>query len=135
MWIAWTTVALRADAERLAADTVALGLAVCAQIDGPLVSHYLWQGRPERAEEFRICFKCLPAHRVPLENHVLATHPYDTPEWLVVAAAHVGEKYLSWAEANSTFQPFHSSQTTPLTPCPSTKVSKAPPASSSNATS
>lgn len=52
MWIAWTTVAHRSDAERLAADAVALGFAVCAQIDGPIVSHYLWQGRPERAEEF-----------------------------------------------------------------------------------
>ena len=135
MWIAWTTVTQRADAERLAADAVALGLASCAQIDGPIVSHYRWQGRPERAEEFRICFKFLPAQRAPLEKHLLAAHPYDTPEWIVVAAPHVGEKYLSWAVANSTFPPFHSSQPSLLTPCPSTKASKAPPASSSNATS
>jgi len=87
MWIAWTTVAQRADAERLAADAVARGLAACVQIDGPLVSHYRWQGKPERAEEFRLCFKCLPAQLAALETHVLATHPYDTPEWLVAHAA------------------------------------------------
>ena len=45
-----------------------------------------------------------------LEAQVLAGHPYDTPEWLVVRAEHVGEKYLSWAEANATFPPFHSFQ-------------------------
>lgn len=135
MWIAWTTVAHRADAERLAADAVAHGLAICAQIDGPIISHYRWEGRPERAEEFRICFKCLAPQRSALEKHVLTRHPYDTPEWIEVPAAHVGEKYLSWAEANSTVPPFHPSQPSLLTSCPSTKASKAPPASSSNATS
>ncbi len=110
MWIAWTTIALRADAERLAADTVARGLAVCVQIDGPIVSHYRWQGHAEHAEEFRLCFKCLAPQLATLEKHVLSAHPYETPEWLVVRAEHVGEKYLSWAEANSTFPPFHTSQ-------------------------
>ena len=110
MFIAWTTVATRAEAERLATDSVARGLAACVQIDGPIVSHYPWQGRAERAEEFRLCFKCRPTQLAALEAQVLAGHPYDTPEWLVVRAEHVGEKYLSWAEANSTFPPFHQSQ-------------------------
>ncbi len=110
MLIAWTSVATRADAERLARESVACGLAACVQIDGPIVSHYQWQGRAERAEEFRLCFKCRPAQLAALETQVLAGHPYDTPEWLVVRTEHVGEKYLSWAETNSTFPPFHSSQ-------------------------
>lgn len=101
MFIAWTTVATRADADRLAADLVARGLAACAQIDGPIVSHYRWEGRPERAEEFRLTLKFIPDHRAELEARLLAVHPYATPEWIVVAAAHVGEKYLSWANANS----------------------------------
>lgn len=110
MWIAWTTVATRPDAERLAAAAVAGGHAVCVQIDGPIVSHFRWEGRLERSEEFRLCFKCLPAQFGALETHVLAGHPYAAPEWLAVRVAHVGEKYLSWAEANSTFPPFHTSQ-------------------------
>lgn len=103
MWIAWTTVAQRADADRLAADAVARGLAACVQIEGPIVSHYRWEGRAERTEEFRLCFKCLPDQLPALATHVLGTHPYDTPEWVVVRAEHVGEKYLSWARGNSTF--------------------------------
>ena len=105
MLIAWTTVANRADADRLAAGAVAAGLAVCVQIDGPIVSHYHWEGRAERAEEFRLTFKLLPAHVVALEKHVLATHPYAIPEWIVVRAEHVGEKYLSWADPNSSTRP------------------------------
>lgn len=135
MWIAWTTVDARADADRLAAEAVARGLALCVQIDGPVVSHYRWEGRLERAEEFRLCFKALPDQLDRLEAFVLARHPYDTPEWLVTRAERVGEKYLSWAQANSTFPPFHPSQPSLLPPCRSTKASKAPPVSSSNATS
>lgn len=99
MFVAWTTVANRADADRLAATTVERGLAVCVQIDGPIASHYHWQGKVERSEEFRLAFKCLPARLADLEKFVLGAHPYDTPEWLVVRAERVGEKYLSWAEA------------------------------------
>jgi periplasmic divalent cation tolerance protein len=75
------------------------------QIDGPIASHYRWQGQVERTEEFRLSFKVLPGHLEPLESHVLSTHPYDTPEWVVVSAERVGEKYLSWARANSTTPP------------------------------
>ncbi len=105
MLIAWTTVATRADAERIAAEVIARNLAVCVQIDGPILSHYRWLGRAEREEEFRMCFKLLESHATALEQQVLASHPYDTPEWLVVRAEHVGEKYLSWANANSSTPP------------------------------
>ncbi len=110
MLLCWTTVATRDDADRLASDVITRGLAACVQIDGPITSHYRWQGQVERAEEFRLCFKVLPALLAPLEAHVLSHHPYATPEWIVVSAERVAEKYLSWAKANSTFPPFHTSQ-------------------------
>lgn len=105
MLLAWTTVASQADADRIAADVIARNLAVCVQIDAPVVSHYRWHGQDMREQEIRLCFKALPTHAAALEERVLAIHPYDTPEWLVVEAARVGEKYLSWAEANSTTPP------------------------------
>lgn len=105
MFIAWTTVADRADADRLATDAVNRNLSVCVQVEGPIVSHYRWQGHPERFEEFRLAFKCLSSHLAALEEYVLAAHPYETPEWLVVRAERVEEKYLSWAKANSSTPP------------------------------
>ncbi len=101
MFIAWTTVATRADADRLAADLVARGLAACVQVEGPVVSHYRWEGRLEHTEEFRLTLKFVADRRADLEARLFALHPYATPEWIVVAAAHVAEKYLSWANANS----------------------------------
>jgi len=105
VFVAWTTVAHREEAERIAADAIARNLSVCVQIDGPIVSHYRWQGRNERGEEYRLAFKCLESQLAALERHVLASHPYEVPEWLVIRADKVGEKYLSWAGANSTNPP------------------------------
>jgi periplasmic divalent cation tolerance protein len=102
MLIAWTTLATRDKAEELARAAIEQRLAACVQIDGPVTSHYVWQGRPERTEEFRLGFKFLPAQQKALEAWLFAHHPYDTPEWIVWRAESVGEKYLSWARANST---------------------------------
>ncbi len=109
MIIAWTTTEKRADAETLARGAVEHRLAVCAQVEGPITSHYHWEGKLETATEYRICFKCLPANAPALNAWVHARHPYSTPEWIEVAAESVGEKYLSWAMANSTTSPFPTS--------------------------
>jgi len=106
MFVAWTTTATRADADRLARGAVETRLAVCAQVDGPITSHYHWEGKLEQAEEFRIWFKYLPANASALSAWVHHHHPYATPQWIEVNAESVGEKYLSWAMANSTPRPF-----------------------------
>lgn len=105
MFIAWTTVATREDAERLAGGAVRQGFAVCVQIEGPIASHYVWEGQLERSEEFRLTCKVLPARLSALAEYVARHHPYTTPEWVVVRAETVGEKYLSWATANSSSPP------------------------------
>lgn len=105
MLIAWTTVSQRAEAERLATDIIDHRLAACVQIEGPVISCYRWEGKVERTKEFRLCLKFLPEQAAALAAWVQAHHPYDTPEWVVVRAVEVGEKYLSWARANSTNPP------------------------------
>lgn len=106
MLIAWTTVASRDAAEELARTAIERRLAVCVQVEGPIHSIYRWVGRIEQAEEYRLAFKFTAGQAAALEAHVLARHPYETPEWVVVQAQHVGEKYLSWAQANSNSSPF-----------------------------
>ncbi len=108
MFVAWTTTALRADADRLARGAVEQRYAVCAQVDGPVTSYYHWEGKLAQAEEFRVWFKYLPGNASALSTWVHAHHPFTTPEWIEVSAENVGEKYLSWAMANSTSAPFHS---------------------------
>jgi periplasmic divalent cation tolerance protein len=99
--IAWTTIGSAAEAEKLAAETIARGLAACVETTG-LVSHYRWQGRQERTEEVRLTFKFLEGQLAALEHFVLESHPYETPQWIVLKADHVSEKYLSWARPEAT---------------------------------
>jgi len=103
--VGWTTVGNHEDAERLAQGLVESRLAVCVQIDGPITSQYVWQGRVEKAEEFRLMIKFIPARAAAVETWILHHHPYETPEWLIVQAEYVAEKYLSWARSNCTSAP------------------------------
>ena len=105
MYIAWTTVGDKATAAALARRTVELQLAVCVQIEGPVTSIYRWNGRIEENPEYRLTFKCLESKLSALEEAVLGQHPYETPEWIVVRADRIGEKYLSWAKADFSTPP------------------------------
>jgi len=99
MLIATTTVATRPEADHLASAAIEQNLAVCAQVEGPIHSHFVWEGRKTVAEEWCITFKLLSEHAAALSAYVHGAHPYETPQWLVVKAEQVGEKYLSWARA------------------------------------
>ena len=110
MYVAWTTVSTRPDADALSAEIIRRGLAVCVQVDGPVISHYHWEGKPERSEEFRLTLKFLPSQLSDLERYVLSSHPYSVPEWIVIQTVLVGEKYLSWAIADRSNLPFSNSQ-------------------------
>jgi len=107
MKVAWTTVATAREAEQLARELVTAGLAVCVQVEGPVRSHYNWEGKVESAEEHRLTLKCLDEQLPALEAAVLARHPYSVPEWIVVDACRVGEKYLSWAGSGRQSRPFN----------------------------
>jgi periplasmic divalent cation tolerance protein len=94
--IAWTTLPTREEAEHLAGDAVAAGLAACAQVDGPIRSHYTWEGRVHAEEEYRLTFKFAAAKARDLETWVHARHPYAVPQWLGVQADLASPGYRAW---------------------------------------
>ena len=102
MFIAWTTVETEESAKMLAGLVVEKRLAACVQIDGPVRSVYTWEGKTQFSEEYRLMFKFVESQSRALKDHVMANHPYQIPEWVVVRAEQVAEKYLSWAVAVST---------------------------------
>ena len=105
LMLGWTTVESKADAERIADELVRSGLAACVQIDGPITSVYRWEGQLKHDQEFRLLVKFLPTKAHEVAERLAKHHPYATPEWVVLRAEEVSEKYLSWARANSTSAP------------------------------
>ncbi|MBU0482910.1 MAG: divalent cation tolerance protein CutA [Proteobacteria bacterium] len=85
------------DAERMALDVVAQKLAACTQVEGPITSFYIWQGKQERSEEYRITFKFLAANGEAMELWIKENHPYECPQWITVEAARVSNSYFEWA--------------------------------------
>ena len=102
LMIGWTTIGTEAAANVLARSLIEGRLAVCVQIDGPITSIYKWEDEIQSEQEFRLSVKFLADQGDLLKAHLNKAHPYQNPEWVVVEAAHVPKKYLSWAKANST---------------------------------
>jgi periplasmic divalent cation tolerance protein len=71
-------------------------LAACANLIPQLESHYWWQGKLEKSREVLILFKTMKHKLAALEKLVLANHPYDTPEFIVVTLSAGNKRYLGW---------------------------------------
>ena len=88
-------------ARALAKAALKAKLAACANLLPKLESHYWWQGRVESATEVLLILKAPRTRLAALEKLVLAKHPYDTPEFLVLPVSAGNEKYLGWLAQNS----------------------------------
>lgn len=94
--LALTTAPDEAVARRLAAALVERRLAACVSLVPHLTSIYRWQGRVEEATEVLLLVKTVDERTAELERVLHELHPYDTPELVVLEAAHVAPRYLSW---------------------------------------
>jgi len=96
--IAITTVDTDECAETLAAELIRRRLAACVQIDGPITSHYVWEGKAERSAEWRLSIKSTEARLEELQRAVHDQHPYSLPQWIVIRPADTSAAYAEWVE-------------------------------------
>jgi periplasmic divalent cation tolerance protein len=87
-------------ARALAKAALTARLIACANLVPQLESHYWWQGKIESAAEVLLLMKTTRARVAALEKLVLARHPYDTPEFVVLSVAAGSRKYLDWLAAS-----------------------------------
>ncbi|MDA0934582.1 MAG: divalent-cation tolerance protein CutA [Planctomycetota bacterium] len=83
-------------AERLLED----GWIACANLVGPVVSRYVWEGRVERAEETLMVLKTRSDLVAELRERLVDLHPYEVPEILELPAAGGLDAYLAWVHAS-----------------------------------
>jgi periplasmic divalent cation tolerance protein len=83
-------------ARRLARAALAARLIACANLVPKLESHYRWQAKLERSAEVLIIMKTTAARVAALEKLIVAKHPYDTPEFVVLNLTGGAKKYLAW---------------------------------------
>src|SRR5436305_444160 len=71
-------------------------LIACANLIPKIESHYWWKGKIERGTEVLLLLKTTRAHLAKLEKLILAEHPYDTPEFIVLPMDRGNRRYLDW---------------------------------------
>ena len=87
-------------AEAFARGLVEERLAACVNLV-PLASVYRWQGKVERAREVLLVVKTTVGRVAALERRVRASHPYECPEFVVLAADHAAAPYARWLAAET----------------------------------
>ena len=87
-------------ARRLARGALRAKLAACANLVPKIESHYWWQGKVESGAEVLMIFKTTMRKLAALEKFILAHHPYDTTEFVVLPLAAGSARYLDWITAS-----------------------------------
>lgn len=83
-------------ARALAKVALQAKLIACANLVPKLESHYRWQGKIESGAEVLLLLKTPKSKLAALEKLILARHPYDTPEFLVLPVSAGSVRYLDW---------------------------------------
>ncbi len=96
--VATTTVATREEADELARQIMAHRCAACVQIDGPLTSHYIWEGVGHTEIEWRLTIKTTRSAEPALAECVHRVHPYELPQWWVASPERVSGAYAQWVQ-------------------------------------
>jgi periplasmic divalent cation tolerance protein len=86
-------------ARALAKAALQAKLIACANLVPKIESHYRWQGKIESSAEVLLILKTRKSRLAALEKLVLAKHPYDTPEFLVLPVSAGSKNYLDWLTA------------------------------------
>jgi len=94
-----TTVAQKADAEKIANILVEKHIAACVQIIGPLTSYFRWEGKMDSAQEYLCLIKSRNDLFAELEAVIIDMHPYEVPEILAMPITGGGKDYLNWLAA------------------------------------
>jgi periplasmic divalent cation tolerance protein len=93
--IVLTTLAAETDARPLARTLVEEHLAACVNILPPMTSVYRWKGQIDEEVEQQVVIKTSADRLAALKARLLALHPYETPE-LLVLTAEGAEAYAAW---------------------------------------
>ncbi len=83
-------------ARSLARAALQARLIACANLVPRIESHYWWQTKIESGTEVLLVLKTRKSKLAALEKLVLAKHPYDTPEFLVLPLDTGNKRYLDW---------------------------------------
>jgi periplasmic divalent cation tolerance protein len=94
--IVLVTASSKQEAESISQKLLEQKLIACANIVGPVSSHFHWKGKVERSEEFLVLMKSRLDLFEELSSSVKALHSYEVPEILALPVVAGSKSYLEW---------------------------------------
>ena len=94
--IVLTTVGGDFPAESFAEEIVERRLAACVNIVARARSVYRWREKIEHDDEQLLIIKTTEERLAELRDHVLATHPYEVPEFVILRIDSIEGPYRDW---------------------------------------
>jgi periplasmic divalent cation tolerance protein len=91
-----TTVPSPEVGERIARALVEAGLAACVNVLPPMTSVYRWKGEVQQDQECQLVIKTARSRVDAAHSAIQALHPYELPEFLVLAVDGGDPAYLAW---------------------------------------
>lgn len=97
--LALTTVGNSEDAREIARQLVKRHLAACVNIVPSIHSIYWWEEKVSEDAEHLLLIKTTRERLSELRDLLLSIHPYDVPEFVVVAIDDIAPSYRDWLVA------------------------------------
>ena len=94
--IGLVTCASRREARKLAQVVLAKKLAACVNIVSGVESHFWWQGKLDRANEWLLLIKTTSGKTKALTQAIQANHSYEVPEIIFTPIVAGARNYLKW---------------------------------------
>jgi periplasmic divalent cation tolerance protein len=94
--VVMTTLPADADGPAFGRALLSERLAACVNLLAPMDSVYRWEGRVEEETERQVIIKTTRDRLNALWDRVRELHPYEVPEFIVLAIADGNEAYLKW---------------------------------------
>ena len=88
-------------ADELARTLVDERLAACVNVHAPMSSTYRWKETVEREAERQIVIKTTRDRLPALQVRLLALHPYELPEFIIISVEGGSDAYLQWLAAQT----------------------------------
>ena len=93
-----TTTATKDEAQQIASVLIDQRLVACAQVSGPLVSVYHWQGKVDTSDEWLCTVKTRETLFDRVSIAIRAVHSYQCPEIVATPIIAASPDYLAWME-------------------------------------
>jgi periplasmic divalent cation tolerance protein len=90
------TTSSKQEAEKIAQNLLEAKLIACANIVGPVSSHFHWGGKVEQAEEFLVLIKSRMDLFDAISEQVKALHSYEVPEIVAMPIVAGSKMYIDW---------------------------------------